>query len=197
MKKKIVLLFISVLLLSSVVLFTFTACGHRDICSYKEGTYRFDKDNYIPYGTDDTPESFDEIPDKYLLLHENYNLHVEDVALTFTKIGLVEYNRADGKNVVKNSKDLKKYHVDLYIKFAEEESGRVYDFVFDGSTFFQHCLITNLKNENLGLDTEFKFTIELVSDDSNNARIRFLWFVDAPNNSDSKCICLPLRIEYK
>lgn len=196
MKKKIVLLFISVLLLSSVVLFTFTACGHRDICSYKEGTYRFDKDNYIPYGTDYTPDSFDEIPDKYLLLHENYNLHVEDIALTFTKIGLAEYNRADGKNVVKNSKDLKKYHVDLYIKFAEEESGRVYDFVFDGSVLFEHGLLAELKNEELNLDIQMTFTISLTGG-SNSSRpdMWFLWFVDAPNNSDSKCIRLPLKIE--
>lgn len=183
MKKKIVLLFISVLLLSSVVLFTFTACGHRDICSYKEGTYRFDKE--LALMLDDNIESdSDRMPSGDYLLHRDYNLHIQDVSLTFKKIGLIEYNKAKGKNVIKNSKDLKTYHVDLYIKFAEEEFGHVYDFVFDGSVLFEHGLLAELKNEELNLDIQMTFTISLTGG-SNSSRpdMWFLWSEDAPTNA--------------
>ena len=87
-------------------------------------------------------------------------------------------NKAKYKNVIKNSGDLKKYHVDLYIKFAEEEEGRYYDFYSDDTIMFEHPIIIHLKNEQLGLDIEKEFVMGLDSEEE----VFFLWYSDAPHN---------------
>lgn len=170
--KKIVL-FIFLLLCVLVMVFSFTACAHRDPGAYQEGEYLFTKTS-----------SFS---DEELLFSDNNGYHIETMSMTFKKIGLSEYNKADGKNVIKNSRDLKKYHVDLFIKFAEEDEGHHYDFVFDDSVFFEHTLNVSVKNEGLGLNYDKK--IVLVIEKSETA-ITILWFRDENTNYESNNITL-------
>lgn len=152
------------ILLIVVLSFALVGCAHRDAYSYKEGVYSFKR----------TAENAED----ELLLSDDYDLHIEEVSMTFKKIGLIEFNKAKYKNVIKNSGDLKKYHVDLYIKFAEEEEGRYYDFYSDDTIMFEHPIIIHLKNEQLGLDIEKEFVMGLDSEEE----VFFLWYSDAPHN---------------
>ena len=146
------------ILLIAVLSFALVGCAHRDAYSYKEGVYSFKR----------TAENTDE----ELLLSDDYDLHIEEVSMTFKKIGLIEFNKAKYKNVIKNSGDLKKYHVDLYIKFVEEEEGRYYDFYSDDTIMFEHPITIHLNNEQFGLDIEKEFLVGLDSEEE----VFFLWY---------------------
>ncbi len=133
MKKKI--LIISVVLMLLVFSCMLFACNNkRDHMEYKEGVHEF-------VATGD--EEFDW-----------HGYKIERISMDFKMISNKEYRAAKNVNVVRNSKNWKKYSVKLFIKFFEEEQGHYYDFIFDGSTFCEHRMTLIFKNEELGIDSE-------------------------------------------
>ena len=147
-----------------ILLLALAGCARQDAYSYKESVYSFKR----------TAENTDE----ELLLSDDCDLHIEEVSMTFKRISLTQFNKAKYKNVIKNSHDLKKYHVDLYIKFAEEEEGHYYDFYSDDTIMYEHPITIHLKNERLGLDKEKLFLIGLHSE----TEVFFLWFTNETRN---------------
>lgn len=133
MKKSFLIVSVVVLLLmSSCTLF---ACDNqKDPMEYKEGLHEF-----VATGDED----FDWLGYK-----------IERISMDFKMISNKEYRAAKNVNVVRNSKNWKKYSVKLFIKLFEEEQGHYYDFIFDGSTFCQHTMTVLFKNEELGIDSE-------------------------------------------
>lgn len=56
----------------------------------------------------------------------------------------------------------KKYSVGVFFRFEGEENARMYDFTFIGRVRDNYTLLIKLRNEDLCLDTELKFTIHFI-----------------------------------
>ena len=118
MKNKFVKIF-SLIFLIAVCATCLTACW-PGVHDYEEGLFEFkgEVDDTIDKNTGRPWESAEFIN----------GLTIEYASINFEKIGLAKFNKQNGRNVIKNPKNLKKYLVKLFVKFVGETEGKYYDF---------------------------------------------------------------------
>lgn len=113
---------ISIVLLIAICAACLSACQPGTVITYEEGLFEFTGE------LDDFP---DDDTGRPIESAEFVNgLTIEYASLNFERISLSEYNKQNGRNVVKNHKNKAKYLLKLFIRFEGESVGKYYDFDF-------------------------------------------------------------------
>lgn len=108
----------------------------------------------------------------YMKIKED--LKIADLFLVFEKIPGVHYRNMKN-NVIDSGLSKKKYSVGVFFRFEGEENARMYDFTFIGRVRDNYTLLIKLRNEDLCLDTELKFTIHFYKDNNGNIYGQVNW----------------------
>lgn len=108
----------------------------------------------------------------YMKIKED--LKIADLFLVFEKIPGVHYRNMKN-NVIDCGLSKKKYSVGVFFRFEGEENARMYDFTFIGRVRDNYTLLIKLRNEDLCLDTELKFTIHFYKDNNGNIYGQVNW----------------------